>query len=781
MAIKWKKWKSNLACVSFVLGVSLLITGGIGCLRWMRGNGGISSAWQLLTEEDYQNSKLFRNFIEGQLDNFLDMACGNAVFGYFYGDSGAYYYRTDEVVEEEAVAGELEAEAAYEGQIQQDAAASAGSADLIAQSESEDEWQQNLTEEQKKKSILNYHNAVKDDKNLLYSISRLDKELYTNRWKGKWSGKYGDMPEEFNFCLYFDGTKVTIEKDGEELDIYGDGVYREDSEWCVPGYRNFTAKTDWENVEIVLLAAKEPTPFLKSMDDRDIYGYGNGLYRVYREYADGRSLLFRTIFCMAAGLVLSALYLILRNGRGELNGRIAAFLANVWFEGKALAGLFLPIGLLFGILEREGLFYEMQAVYYYGETAFEYASELSDSLLYGLSGYPVAFLAAFWLFYLFVLDLCKNRGGYKNGIFGRLIARLDSREFALSVSGRMIRRTYLMVALTVVLLLYAFCLFGVSMIWDIPPVVLYWQMAAFVLASALLAAEMVFLRKNRAAAKDLERLAAQIEGIREGNYKAAEAPVMQDASLRAMAEELDDIRQGLGSAVEQRIKSERMKVELVANVSHDIKTPLTSIISYIQLLKQEEGLPGYVADYIRILDEKSERLKNMVQDVFAVSKAASGQLVVEYKELDLGKLLYQTLADMEELISASPVTVKTEIPKEPVTVYSDGQRMYRVFQNLIGNAMKYSLQGSRVYIVLKEKGPFAVASIKNTSSRELDRSVDFAERFTRGDESRTDGGSGLGLSIAKSFTEACGGTFELEINADLFVVTVSLPTQKEPS
>ena len=222
-------------------------------------------------------------------------------------------------------------------------------------------------------------------------------------------------------------------------------------------------------------------------------------------------------------------------------------------------------------------------------------------------------------------------------------------------------------------------------------------------------------------------------------------------------------------------------VQTCALPIYDIKTPLTSIISYIQLLKQEEGLPGYVADYIRILDEKSERLKNMVQDVFAVSKAASGQLAVEYKELDLGKLLYQTLADMEELISASPVTVKTEIPKEPVTVYSDGQRMYRVFQNLIGNAMKYSLQGSRVYIVLKEKGPFAVASIKNTSSRELDRSVDFAERFTRGDESRTDGGSGLGLSIAKSFTEACGGTFELEINADLFVVTVSLPTQKEPS
>lgn len=255
--------------------------------------------------------------------------------------------------------------------------------------------------------------------------------------------------------------------------------------------------------------------------------------------------------------------------------------------------------------------------------------------------------------------------------------------------------------------------------------------------------------------------------------------MVQDNDLQHMAEELEDIRQGLENAVEERIHSERMKVELVANVSHDIKTPLTSIISYIKLLKQEEGLPDYVTDYIRILDEKSERLKNMVQDVFAVSKAASGQLTVEYKELDLGKLLYQTLADMEELIKKSPVTVKAEIPKKPVMVCSDGQRMYRVFLNLIGNAVKYSLEGSRVYVALKEEGGFAVASVTNTSSQELDRSVDFAERFIRGDESRTDGGSGLGLSIAKSFTEACGGTFELEIIADLFVVRVLLPGTDE--
>ena len=190
--------------------------------------------------------------------------------------------------------------------------------------------------------------------------------------------------------------------------------------------------------------------------------------------------------------------------------------------------------------------------------------------------------------------------------------------------------------------------------------------------AALLAAEYVFQKKNRQFAEDLEKLAYKITGIREGNYTETVDFTAEDSDLRHMALELEDIRKGMEDAVEERTQSERMKVELVANVSHDIKTPLTSIISYIQLLMQEEHLPENVKDYIRILDEKSQRLKTMVQDVFSISKAASGQLAVELKELDFGKLLEQTLADMEEEITGSPVTVKTEIPKEPVLVVADG-------------------------------------------------------------------------------------------------------------
>ncbi len=287
--------------------------------------------------------------------------------------------------------------------------------------------------------------------------------------------------------------------------------------------------------------------------------------------------------------------------------------------------------------------------------------------------------------------------------------------------------------------------------------------------------------KNMKVARDVETLSDRITQIRNGDYGdvsgGGEDKESTGGSLESVMAQLEDIRHGMAMAVDEQMKSERMKVELIANVSHDIKTPLTSIISYVEILKQEEGLPDYVKDYIKILDEKSQRLHQMVQDVFAVSKAASGELPMQMEELDFGKLLWQTLADMEEQIMGSDVTFRTEIPDAPVMILADGQRMYRVFQNLFQNAIKYSLQGSRVYVTLEVEGQLAQASVKNTSRQEIDKSRDFAERFTRGDQSRTDGGSGLGLSIAQSFTEACGGEFSWETDADLFVVRVLFKIQ----
>ena len=180
-----------------------------------------------------------------------------------------------------------------------------------------------------------------------------------------------------------------------------------------------------------------------------------------------------------------------------------------------------------------------------------------------------------------------------------------------------------------------------------------------------------------------------------------------------------------------------------------------------------------------MLEKKSLRLKGLIEDLFEISKATSGQLPMQMEMLDMGKLLRQTLADMNVQIEESGLAMRMTIPETPVMILADGQRLYRVFQNLIQNALKYSLSGSRIFLTLTDDGSVAVANIKNTSGVELDDSVDFTERFVRGDESRTDGGSGLGLSIAQSFTEACGGSFRVETIADLFVVTVIFPERRE--
>lgn len=254
----------------------------------------------------------------------------------------------------------------------------------------------------------------------------------------------------------------------------------------------------------------------------------------------------------------------------------------------------------------------------------------------------------------------------------------------------------------------------------------------------------------------------------------------EDTDLQEAADNLNEIQKGMETALAERVKSERMKVDLVTNVSHDIKTPLTSIISYVELLRQEEELPQYVKEYIQILGEKSERLRGIVQDVFEVSKATSGQLPINMETLDMGKLLRQTLADMDGQIAESTLIMKDSVPQEPVLVQADGQRLYRVFQNLLQNALRYSLPGSRIYLTLVDEAGEAVVRIKNTSSVELSGDKDFTERFVRGDESRTDGGSGLGLSIAKSFTEACGGRFSVETDADLFTVTVRFDRGGKP-
>lgn len=248
----------------------------------------------------------------------------------------------------------------------------------------------------------------------------------------------------------------------------------------------------------------------------------------------------------------------------------------------------------------------------------------------------------------------------------------------------------------------------------------------------------------------------------------------ENSPLRETAENINRLESDIESAVEQRNRSNKLRVELITNVSHDLKTPLTSIINYADLLC-EENLPEPAAEYAISLRNKSYRLKNMVQDVFELSKAASGNLRIEKRPLDLAKLIRQTLADMDERIEESSLTFKTVI-ETPVMIMADGEKLYRVFQNLFMNALQYSLENSRVHVSLSVEEGIAHAKIKNTSREELNFDPhDIMERFVRADTSRTTEGSGLGLSIVQSFTEACGGTFSIDLDADMFTACVSFP------
>lgn len=297
-------------------------------------------------------------------------------------------------------------------------------------------------------------------------------------------------------------------------------------------------------------------------------------------------------------------------------------------------------------------------------------------------------------------------------------------------------------------------------------------LGAVLLLTGILLLFMYF--RARRFARDTKAIAEKLSSLQLGALNTP-LTLSKRSLLTQAAEDINKLESGIENAVEQKERSNRMRVELITNVSHDLKTPLTSIINYADLIC-EEPLPEAAAEYAAALQKKAYRLKNMVQDVFELSKATSGNLPVKKQLLDLAKLIRQTLADMDEQISASTLTFKTAITTEPIMVEADGDRLYRVFQNLFVNCIQYSLEHSRVHVQLSTDNGFVYARVKNTSKNELDFDTqEIMERFVRADASRTTEGSGLGLSIAQSFTEACGGTFSIQTDADMFIACICLP------
>ena len=754
MDTKWKKSKAVLGFAAFLLGVSMLLEGGLFFWSSLSSYNSRQWVWDSF-RSDWRNTREFKNYISNRLEKLITMGAG----GWVYGET-AYYDGGD--------------------------------------------WSDYAT---RARSI---HNAWKEDKNLLYRVEKDSKELYSNTDILRADQQPSSLSDkDYGFLLVFDGEKVRIWQDGEELNVYGSGYYNYDRaedfyQWYVPGYKNFTVDEAGSHVKVTMAVINTPRVFIKGSYGKNGSESYNELYYLKQNLESCRETVIARAVCTGVGLALFLVYVLLRKDKARADRLLARGTGKLWFEVKLLLAAALLIALLphgdeFGQVWREaywsvtaqnpvaeavdggveywsyngGGLVQAEAESGFG-TAVTVISENADWLLrtwvQELCSRPAALLLCVWGIYLLIVnDWRYNKKPWRRGIVGMLCAwglKRPIQKRLSRASGLTALALVLLGAVNLDLLVYA----SVSGWGRVQPETVMMLCSP---AALLLLITAAFLWRQRRLWTDLGAVSDRVSAIRAGELEQ-ELRLPPDHDLHGLADDLNHISQGLHQAVEERTRSERMKVELVTNVSHDLKTPLTSIISYAELLEQENLEPP-AGEYVRILSDKAQRLKTMVQDVFEVSKAASGQLPVKLERLDYARLLRQTLADMDGAIADSGLTLRTGIPEGEVPITADSDRMYRVFQNLIGNALKYSLPASRVYLTLAVENGAATASVKNTSAAELRPGADYTARFVRGDLSRSDGGSGLGLSIADSFTKACGGTLTVSTEADLFTVSVSFP------
>ncbi len=275
----------------------------------------------------------------------------------------------------------------------------------------------------------------------------------------------------------------------------------------------------------------------------------------------------------------------------------------------------------------------------------------------------------------------------------------------------------------------------------------------------------------------LRRLQRGIKEIANGNENTVVDTRYLRGDFKDSAEDLNHIREGMVRAVNERMKSERFKTELITNVSHDIKTPLTSIINYVDLLEKEQPENEKMREYIEVLSRQSARLKKLIDDLIEASKASTGNLSVNLEHCELGVLLDQTVGEYAEKLAAAGLELVVKKPEEPVTVLADGRHTWRIFDNLMNNVCKYAQPGTRVYLNLEREGRKALVTFRNISRSQLNISGDeLMERFVRGDTSRNTEGSGLGLSIARSLAQLQGSQLELTVDGDLFKVALRFDT-----
>lgn len=480
------------------------------------------------------------------------------------------------------------------------------------------------------------------------------------------------------------------------------------------------------------------------------------LYESYRSHLGeaGIKLVLSIVLFLAA-----IVWLTMISGRSEKDEELHLLAFDSWKTEISAAAVILPwiiITILFAEMD-----FIPGSLAGYGPYGLLYDKNVSIDIfnLMVLMGYAVLSLGLFLTGYLSLVRRIKARILWKNSLLYHICKMI-----ALSWQNRnVILKTALVLGGFVFFHLIGFF---IAIDGGEPFVILFLLLAIEALGGVVLIKDAIMK----------ERLRKGVQEIASGNVNY-QIPVedMQGTS-REMAEKINNIGNGLQRAVEKSIKSERLKTDLITNVSHDIKTPLTSIINYVDLLKRENIENPKVQGYLDILESKAQRLKTLTEDVVEASKVSSGNIVLEYMDVNLVEMLNQTVGEFEEKFRMRDLTIVTNLPEEPAVVYADNRRLWRVLENIFNNAAKYAMPGTRVYADLWIEEQKVVFSIKNISEQQLNISADeLTERFIRGDVSRSTEGSGLGLSIAQSLTEMQGGKFALYLDGDLFKVTISFP------
>jgi signal transduction histidine kinase len=536
------------------------------------------------------------------------------------------------------------------------------------------------------------------------------------------------LPEGYNYFLYYNGDKFIAAKDGRTLNIRHDSGYSHLEHWGA--HSNNPQLAD---CRILLIVKKD---IIRNPNASSSFYQGKQGMAVFKLVAIGITSIF------LLGIVLSVFSLFNRDVKREFDKKLAKISGKLWFEVKVLISFFA----LFLIFINDWIF-------------------IYDLTTYAIKVFTV--IICCWWFYIMFVDLLINRHRFfSNNSINSVIKLYRSFERKKPFQKAMLLRAYMFIAAEIVLVLLI-GMFSLYLFFDDRELLIF-PLLIFIAICIYLIYR--YFRRYSNTINDIGKVIDQIQVIKDGNM-TTKLSLNPDTDMYFVAENLNGIQEGISKAVDEKIKSERMKIELITNVSHDLKTPLTSIISYVDLLSKEEGLPDHVNDYIKILINKSDKLKTLIQDLFDLAKATSGDMQVKKEKIDLGKLIQQTLVDLDKQIEQSKLAFKVNIPQQPIQIISDGKKLYRVFLNLILNALKYSLLGSRVYIDLIADNNKAVAVIKNTANYEMDFSEDeILERFVRGDKARSTEGSGLGLAIAQNYTQACGGRFDIKIDGDLFKV-----------